>query len=220
MTDERACIYVFSLKDGRSADRRRELAARHYLRASGRPCPGPFPGIRRTEQGKPYFPGSGMPCFSITHSGDFWICVLFPASIGIDLQKHTRKQGEAFPDAVRRFGRMAVRFFHPEEASWVTDPAKQAPSLSYRRFFDVWAAKESYVKYTGTGIDSRFGNFSTVSSPLPASPASGAQVDPALPFSWQAAGAWFCQVPFLNGCSLCLCTDRPAVPVLCLQFFS
>ena len=52
----------------------------------------------------------------------------------------------------------------------------------YQRFFEIWAAKESYVKYTGQGIDGGFGKFSTA-------PEAGNIIRSRLP--WTAEGVWF-----------------------------
>ena len=114
----------------------------------------PVPGrelwrIARTERGKPYFPNLPELHFSISHSGAYWVCAFSAYPIGVDIQKHVKKKGESQAEAADRFGKMAKRFFHPREARWVNeDPGK--------RFFQIWAAKESYVKYAGTGIGADF----------------------------------------------------------------
>lgn len=101
--------------------------------------------IERTEKGKPYFPGRPDVCFSVSHSGDYWACAVAEQPLGLDLQKH---KGGRLEDIARRF-------FHPQEASWLETNGMD-------RFYDVWASKESYVKWTGQGIDRHFDDFSVI----------------------------------------------------------
>lgn len=101
--------------------------------------------IQREENGKPYF--TGLPVFfSVTHSGEYWMCVFSNNPVGIDLQrKDTKNNGE----------KIARRFFHPEEVAFLEEH-------QWGAFFDVWAAKESYLKYTGRGIAGELGTFSVI----------------------------------------------------------
>ena len=54
-----------------------------------------------------------------------------------------------------RFSKLAHRFFSAKEAEYVDGER-------YLRFFEVWSARESYVKYTGQGIDKYFSEHCTV----------------------------------------------------------
>lgn len=101
--------------------------------------------IERTEKGKPYFSGRPDVFFSVSHSGDYWACAVAEQPLGLDLQKH---KGGRLEDIARRF-------FHPQEADWL-----EANGIEY--FYDVWASKESYVKWTGQGIDRHFDDFSVI----------------------------------------------------------
>ena len=89
--------------------------------------------VARTAEGKPYFPRSGLHC-SVTHSGGIWLCAISALPVGVDLQRHQECDRN----------RIAKRFFHPDEARWL-ETREDA-------FFDVWCAKEGYVKYTGEGM--------------------------------------------------------------------
>lgn len=101
--------------------------------------------VCREEKGKPHFEGDPM-YFSVTHSGKYWMCIFSKLPVGIDLQKkETKNKAE----------KISRRFFHPDEVDYLE---KQ----DWVPFFDVWSAKESYVKYTGTGIAGELASFSVV----------------------------------------------------------
>ena len=105
--------------------------------------PGAFGRIAREAKGKPYFPDAPDVGFSISHSADLWVCAFAAGRIGVDVQQQRPC----------RAVEIAQRFFHPEEAAFI----RRMPD----RFYEVWAAKESYVKYTGLGME-QFGTFSVV----------------------------------------------------------
>ncbi len=71
----------------------------------------------RTEEGKPYFKGEGLPLFSLTHSGDYAACSIGPLPSGIDLERRRE-----IPERVsRRFlggatGEEALRRFTMRES--------------------------------------------------------------------------------------------------------
>ncbi|MDI9241453.1 4'-phosphopantetheinyl transferase family protein [Fusibacillus kribbianus] len=188
-------IFLFPADDSRRPEERLRAAAE----ASGlvrENSPEYIWHMARGIYGKPYFPAQPDLHFSISHSGDWWLCALSETPIGVDLQEHTKNRGEEEETAAARYGRMAERFFHPSEALWVC-------KNRYERFFMVWAAKESYVKYTGEGIGDSFGQFSVI---------------PERPFSlsadgeryWTAAGVCFCEREFPQGYTTCICTGMPA----------
>lgn len=99
----------------------------------------------RKENGKPYFMGDPI-YFSVSHSGDYWMCIFSRYPIGIDFQKKKTKNNAE---------KIARRFFHPDEIDYLE---KQ----EWIPFFDIWCAKESYVKYTGSGIAGELAAFSVV----------------------------------------------------------
>lgn len=103
--------------------------------------------VARTEKGKPYFRFLKEHLHvSVTHSGRYWMCLFSPCPVGLDLQIHTEKN---HPE------RIARRFFHPEEVEYLSGREEEA-------FFPLWTAKESYVKYTGTGIAGQLNTFSVI----------------------------------------------------------
>lgn len=100
---------------------------------------------QRDAKGKLYFPLAPMLHCSVSHSGGVWLCALSQLPVGVDLQVHTVCPQE----------RIAARFFHESERRWLeTQPPE--------RFFDVWSAKESYMKYTGAGLELGLDQFSVV----------------------------------------------------------
>lgn len=102
-----------------------------------------FDSVARDSNGKPFFPdGRGIE-FSVSHSEGLWACGFCTTPIGIDIQWHKSCNRRA----------IAKRFFHPLEYEYLL-------KTDFEHFFDVWTAKESYVKYTGRGISDEFSEFS------------------------------------------------------------
>ena len=99
--------------------------------------------LLKTPSGKPYLTTPKIK-LSISHSGKYWLAAYSAAELGIDLQQHVDCRREA----------LSRRFFHPDEYCWLK-------SQDFESFFYLWAAKESYAKYTGAGI-SVFKSFSLV----------------------------------------------------------
>lgn len=152
----------------------RELLVRAVSRHTGR-SPGE---IACTRLGKPYFPALPDVHCSVSHSGDWWACAISDRSIGLDLQIH---RSYLPPE------KLSGRFFHPLEDQFLV-------RHGYQPFFDLWCAKESYVKFTGQGFSLEPDRFSVVSE-------SGAFPE--------AEGCVFQFLPFREGYSLCLCSGDP-----------
>ena len=133
-------IYLWALSDPplSSEDRIRDCA-RAYAEAAGMEEAEDLrvaqPVIAKGAKGKPYFPDLPGLHFSLAHSGDYGACAVHGAPVGLDLQIHNESAREA----------IARRFFHPAEYAYLK-------ANDFVPFFRVWAAKESYVKYTGEGI--------------------------------------------------------------------
>ena len=127
-------------------------------------------------RGKPHFVNAPQVGFNITHSGAYWMCAFSRQELGLDLQVHRPCRWEE----------LSKRFFHPAEASFLEGKTPQA-------FFDLWAAKESFAKYTGQGIADGFGQFS--------------MVDEEGRFPVQA-GVALRVLPWMDGYSLCLCAKE------------
>lgn len=113
--------------------------------------------ILRETKGKPYFADPTLPFFSLSHSGEHTVCAVGPAPCGVDVQEHLFHGQHRSTDEILRIGN---RFFHSDEAERLN---KASDDEITPLFFDLWTAKESYVKYTGDGL-SKFKAFSTLDS--------------------------------------------------------
>ena len=95
-----------------------------------------LPTIERAERGKPFFPAFPRYHFSLSHSGSCALCAVDDAPVGADievLRPHHPK--------------LAQRVCSCEEAMWLDTQPDRARAL-----LQLWTAKESRVKYTGTGL--------------------------------------------------------------------
>lgn len=84
--------------------------------------------ILRNQSGKPYFKNPDMPCFNISHSGDYVACVFDEDEVGLDIQK------------IRRIPEKVVKIYLHTKSE---DPVQQTME---------WTKFESYGKLKGTGI--------------------------------------------------------------------
>lgn len=102
--------------------------------------------IVRKEHGKPYITGGDRPVFyNISHSGDYLLCALSDTEVGVDIERVE----------VARMN-VAERFFHPAEIKSLQYlSGKEQDDL----FFRYWAAKESFLKYTGKGLTRPLSSF-------------------------------------------------------------
>lgn len=102
--------------------------------------------ISKAEHGKPYIQGTAFPVFyNLSHSGDYLVCGLSDREVGIDIQQI----GKYRPEVVRRF-------FHPHEIKNLETCEEE---LRTDLFFRYWSAKESFLKYTGTGLSASLSGF-------------------------------------------------------------
>ena len=124
----------------RDADKRLLLGAGLLLDRALRPY-----GLRERDadiilgvHGKPYFAGRNDLFFSLSHSGSAVLCAVSGREIGADVQMLLSAR-----DALMR------RVLTEEEsAALFALPEEERQSL----FFRLWSAKESYLKYLGTGL--------------------------------------------------------------------
>lgn len=135
------------------------------------------PALASGAHGKPYFPDAPQLQFSISHSGAYWLCAFSAAPVGLDVQQHHDCQKQA----------LARRFFSPAEQAFLE-------RTSHAPFFDLWCAKESWLKYTGRGLSAL--PEAIVLAPdgqFPARPDARLQL-----------------LPVFDGYSLCVCTKDAA----------
>lgn len=153
------------------------LLARAAALYTGR-APEEFTALLSGTRGKPYFTAHPELHFSISHSADFWACAMNGAAVGLDVQAARAQDTE----------RIARRFFHPLERAYLE-------RCGYGEFFRVWAAKESYCKYTGAGIDGTFSAFSVTDGER---------------LLVRMADVWLCHFTPREGYAACLCTGGAA----------
>lgn len=173
-----AWLYIYKTSEITMDEEKIRFLGNEFALKNGLPCPsGPFV---RGAAGKPFFKNSSIH-FSISHSKGYGVCAFFPSPLGVDLQFHQTYALE----------RIAKRFFHSLESAWIG-------SGNPDRFYLVWTAKESYVKFTGQGIDNDFPFFSVISN-------TGKFTD-------SLNDVFIQHIPFKPDYSLCICTDVPAAP--------
>jgi len=196
-------VYVYCLPqdESRSTDEKlQQIAQRHSVRLnlSLKGDPRCLFRVERTAKGKPFFPECPQLHFSVSHSGAYFVCALSDAPVGVDLQEHTRLKRETMENTCQRHRKIAKRFFHPVESRWIEwEP--------YTRFFSVWSARESYVKYTGSGIDAAFQEICVLPNQEILSLSLEAEV------TWQNGEVWFRQIQFPSDYTLCICSPMPNV---------
>lgn len=108
------------------------------------------PQIKRTEKGKPFISNycldetrkkyEGKTHFSVSHSGEIFVCLISDENVGIDIQ-HRRKIDEM---------KIASRYFDDGELEYVKNNGIEG-------FFKLWTRKEAYSKYTGRGLEDIMG---------------------------------------------------------------
>ena len=87
-----------------------------------------------TEKGKPYFRNLNLE-FSVTNSGDMWMCAISEKPCGIDVQFAKETPYE----------KIAERYYKPKEIEYVRMIGESA-------FFQIWTRREAYGKMIGSGF--------------------------------------------------------------------
>lgn len=95
---------------------------------------------RYGSRGKPYLQEYPF-YFSLSHSGDYVLCVLSGQEVGADIQQHRKCDTK----------RLAERFFSEQEKVFL-EQARQRGCRGEELFFYLWARKEAFGKLTGGGI--------------------------------------------------------------------
>ncbi|MDR3130336.1 MAG: 4'-phosphopantetheinyl transferase superfamily protein [Treponema sp.] len=146
--------------------------------------------ITYNQNGKPFLPGG--PWFSLSHSGNFACIALSAASpVGIDLEIRREENLDT----------LARTAFHPVELAFYLK--KPSPE----RFFDIWTAKESYVKMLGTGFSVETSLFCILPENMTLLAGGGKH-------------PCFLRFNRLEGYSLTLCTAEPADVHITEAFFN
>lgn len=100
--------------------------------------------ILRGKRGKPYFKEVPIE-FSVSHTGDLWVCLMDMDPVGVDVQQIRSCKREKIAD----------RYYTQDERDFVRSRGEAG-------FFQIWARKEAYAKYTGDGFKEELRSFSTL----------------------------------------------------------
>lgn len=101
---------------------------------------------QKAEHGKPYL-ADGSCAFNLTHSEDVAALAVGSGEVGLDVEDRRRRVD---------FFALGKRFFAPPEA------AELEKSDDPRRlFFEIWTAKEAYIKALGDGLTHPLDQFLT-----------------------------------------------------------
>lgn len=97
--------------------------------------------IKKGEHSKPY--ALNIPAhFNISHSGNYVVLAISDRPIGVDLELI-----EDFSAIV------AKKLLNEDELKYVSEIGSQKKkSLMQRCFYEIWTAKEAYLKYIGSGL--------------------------------------------------------------------
>ena len=95
--------------------------------------------------GKPYIQGQEGFYFNLSHSGDWVVIAYGDCPVGIDVQQ--------MRSDCRREQRIS-KFFAEDEAAYILGGGN--------RFWEIWTAKESYLKYLGVGLRKDLDSFSVL----------------------------------------------------------
>ncbi len=95
--------------------------------------------------GKPFLVGAGDFHFNLSHSGEWVVCVIDSAPVGIDIEMIRPVEQD-----------IARGFFSPVEYGDLMAKS-EAERLHY--FFSLWTLKESYIKVLGEGLSRALDSF-------------------------------------------------------------
>ena len=102
--------------------------------------------LEKNGQGKPRLGNCPDFHFNISHSGHWVVLACGETEVGIDVE-HIRVD--------EKQEKLARRFFTPQEQNFIF----REPQGTEERFFQIWTAKESYLKYLGTGLQKSLKSF-------------------------------------------------------------
>lgn len=95
--------------------------------------------ILQDKHGKPYLSEYPQYHFSLSHSGDYAVCVLTDAPVGVDIEQVR----------VLDWERAAKRAFATAQCEWLrSQPEKERTDA----FFGLWTERESRLKQSGSGL--------------------------------------------------------------------
>ena len=98
-----------------------------------------IPQMASGANGKPYLKDCQEIYFNLSHSGDYVACAIADCEIGVDIQQYRKNIKEG----------VLKKVFHESEKALYEACAEEEKEAF---FYDIWAAKEAYAKYTGEGL--------------------------------------------------------------------
>ncbi|MBR2366812.1 MAG: 4'-phosphopantetheinyl transferase superfamily protein [Oscillospiraceae bacterium] len=171
---------------GRDADKRLLLGAGLLLDRALHPF-----GLREQDaeitlgaHGKPYLAGRDDLFFSLSHSGSIALCAVSDRELGADVQECRDVREELLR-------RVCTEAEYAALASCAQEEKKKL-------FLRLWTAKESYLKYLGTGLTRDPGRLAILQNGVPVPP---------------ERGLWLHEYE-LGTCRVCICchdSERPAL---------
>ena len=111
--------------------------------------------IETSPFGKPMVKGAADFHFNLSHSGQWVVIAYSSRPVGIDVEKICWDSGKE---------NLARRYFTADEQDYVFG---QGPQGCAARFFEIWTAKEGYLKYIGTGLQKSLNSFSVLQLATP-----------------------------------------------------
>ena len=93
--------------------------------------------FRQNSYGKPYIIGFPNFHFNVSHSENLLVVLISDQAVGVDVEKIRNPNIQ-----------IVNRFFTENEKDYVLSD----PSLTTKRFYEIWTRKEAYVKYLGKGL--------------------------------------------------------------------
>lgn len=130
--------------------------------------------LEKNEFGKPRIAGREDFHYNLSHTGNWVVLAWSKQEIGIDIEQILWDDSKV---------RLARRFFTENEQAYVFREPENQPE----RFFQIWTAKESYLKYLGTGLRKSLTSFDMLTMEAPIC----------------------CSIPFVHGYAMSLCAEDP-----------
>ena len=103
--------------------------------------------LRAGENGKPYAENADVN-FNISHSGNLVVCAVHDKPVGIDVEQIRNIELKVAKRVYTHNELFYLFGFNPAEEDFCLVPDEKMRL----RFFELWTAKEAYLKYTGEGI--------------------------------------------------------------------
>ncbi|MBQ8638624.1 MAG: 4'-phosphopantetheinyl transferase superfamily protein [Lachnospiraceae bacterium] len=100
--------------------------------------------------GKPYLKKEANFYYNLSHSGAWTVIAYGSSEVGIDIERmlmNTQRE------------EIVSRYFTADEQEYILNGADARRS---QRFYQIWTAKESYLKYVGTGLSRPLNSFSVL----------------------------------------------------------